>query len=73
MARLCADENVAWQVSTFLAAQWHQIDRVQELGRAGLGDAQHLLYAARDNRVLVTHNTDEFLLLHRAWIAWERQ
>ena len=70
MARLYADETFAWPVVSFPAAYGHDIERVQDSGRSGLDDARHLLYAAQHNQVLITHNTEDFLLLHRAWIAW---
>src|SRR5262249_23680731 len=33
-------------------------------------DDEHLLIAARRRWVLVTHNRDDFVLLHNAWRRW---
>ena len=39
-------------------------------GFKGLTDPYQLLTAIRLGRTLVTANTGDFLLLHRAWLAW---
>lgn len=42
----------------------------RELGLEDADDDVHLLVALQDGRILVTHNGDDFILLHRAWRRW---
>jgi hypothetical protein len=39
-------------------------------GAKGLHDGEQLLRAVALGRVMVTTNTNDYLLLHRAWLAW---
>lgn len=42
-------------------------------GNKGQSDPQQLAFAAREDRVLVTSNRDDFELLHEAWITCARE
>lgn len=53
-----------------LAALGHTAVTARDLGLSAAGDQLHLLQAAQQHRILVTHNKDDFILLHNAWIDW---
>ena len=48
----------------------HTATTPSELGTERAGDADHLLEATQQRRILVTHNRKDFLLLHNAWHTW---
>lgn len=43
------------------------------LGMAKAKDAAHLLVAAQQGRVFVTHNAGHYKVLHDAWLLWSRE
>jgi hypothetical protein len=66
---LYLDENVSEKIGGVLAALG--IDAISANERyKGMDDPTQLLIARRLGRVLVTHNTSDFALLHQAWIIW---
>lgn len=67
------DEDVSHRVAGLLRSQGWDIDSAKELGRLRLTDVQVLLRAAEDGRTLVTHNINDFLALHEAWVTWRRR
>jgi hypothetical protein len=48
----------------------HDASTVRDLEATRLTDDTHLLTAARERRVLVTHDRNDFTLLHDAWLTW---
>lgn len=50
----------------------HDVVTTQQLGRARARDAEQLLIAAQQRRTFITHNGDDFVLLHEAWRIWSR-
>lgn len=48
----------------------HDVVHSQEIGMKYEPDDAQLFVAAQDNRVLVTKNRDDFVLLHHAWQRW---
>lgn len=71
MAPFCLDENVALDAGAILEQYGHDvlsIVAVPALRR--IGDYDVLRIAARENRILVTQNADDFTLLHHAWRRW---
>lgn len=55
---------------TLLRLRGHSTVRAREIGRERGDDAEHLFIAAHERRVIVTHDRDDFTLLHRAWLRW---
>ena len=53
-----------------LRAESHDVLTARQAGRAAASDAEQLLWASDEGRTLVTHNEDDFELLHDAWARW---
>jgi hypothetical protein len=70
VATFAADENFATPLARLLSAAGHDIATARDLGLIGAPDDKVLLTAAEQGRVLLTHNSADFLLLHRAWLRW---
>jgi hypothetical protein len=71
VARLCLDENVAADVGVILESQGHDgLSIVSAPALRRIGDYDVRRIAAREGRMLVTHNAGDFTLLHRAWRRW---
>lgn len=70
MADLLLDQNVSRAYVSSLARRGHdaRIARDERLDRAD--DGAILLYGAEHGWIVVTHNRDDFWLLHRAWHRW---
>lgn len=69
MVRFYLDENVTERLADALISLG--IDAISaNRGHKGLDDATQLLIATDLSRALVTNNTADYLLLHRAWIVW---
>ena len=67
--RLFLDEDMSERILEVLAG--FGIDAVSaNRGFKGLPDPNQLLTAIELGRTMVTANTGDFLLLHRAWLAW---
>jgi hypothetical protein len=62
------DEDVTARVASPLRASGHDAIHANEVGRKGRTDPQQLAFATAEDRVLVTCNHDDFLLLHEAWL-----
>ena len=70
MARILADEDIYTDLKQRLRAYGHDVLSVTELDSRGDGDHLWMLRASEDERVILTHNWRDFLLLHNAWNAW---
>lgn len=70
MARFHLDHNVSHQIAELLRTRGHDVLTAWDLGLMFADDDVHLWTAADDNRIVVTHNRDDFRLLHKAWHRW---
>lgn len=61
--RFLVDEAVSWQVAHTLSEAGHDSIHVRDLGLAGSSDEQIMTVAARDDRTIITQDTD-FGTLH---------
>jgi hypothetical protein len=68
--QLALDEDVTHRVASLLRAAGLDARSAKELGRLRLSDVQVLLRATDDGQTVVTHNIQDFLALHEAWITW---
>ena len=68
--RFYLDENMEVTVQLALYAYGHDVVTARDRRSLGARDAAHLLVAAEDGRVFVTHNGVDFRLLQEAWRTW---
>lgn len=54
----------------FLQRAGHDVVHVRDLGSKGRTDGYHLYTAARDRRIMVVYNGDDYFLLHDALYRW---
>jgi predicted nuclease of predicted toxin-antitoxin system len=73
MARSHVDQCLSWRVADGLRGLGHDARHASEIGMHAADDDEHLIAAARDRRIIVTENEDDFALLHDAWIRWQRE
>jgi len=69
VARLYFDHNISRQLGPELLALGHDTLHSQECGMGRAADAQHLLHAVHEQRIIVTNDTD-FKALQAAWLLW---
>lgn len=70
MADLYLDSDVHGQVAPLLRAAGHDAVTAADQGRRRASDDEQLLAAARQGRIVVSHNRKDFVLLHGAWRRW---
>ena len=70
MARFYLDADVRVEIARILRERGHNADASKELGFEFSHDEEQLLIATRRGSILVTHNRDDFRMLHRAWHLW---
>jgi hypothetical protein len=70
MARFHLDHNVSNSIAQDLRHRRHDVVTARELGLTSADDDVHLWTAAGDKRIFVTHNREDFRLLHKAWCRW---
>lgn len=70
LARLYLDEDFSFDIAHRLQGHGHDVATVRDLGLAGASDGTHLLKAEQERRLLISHNGDDFYLLHDAWLRW---
>jgi hypothetical protein len=70
MAALYIDEDVSELLAPYLRSLGYDAVNVRQLHQRRLPDYRHLLYAAQEKRIRVTHNGRDFRDLHGAWILW---
>jgi len=64
------DENVSAILEEPLRSYGHLVFSTYAEGRLRSPDPHQLLYATEREWVVVTHNRDDFALLHDAWHLW---
>lgn len=64
------DHNVSQRLTRLLVARGYDAVAAHDLGLDRASDARHLLLAAKQGRIVLTHNERDFLLLHDAWLRW---
>src|SRR5689334_20251486 len=69
MVRLYLDEDMSLRLVKALSDLGFDAFSADS-GYKGLYDADQLLVSRSLDRVFITNNTGDFLLLHRAWVAW---
>lgn len=72
MATFLLDHNIAFNVSIHLRARGHAAYLARELRLARAEDDEILVASVQRGAILVTHNADDFALLHFAWQRWAR-
>lgn len=70
MATFYIDENVSYLLEGFLRDYSHTVISTHDEGREGSPDPHQLFYATERGWVLITHNANDFILLHDAWHLW---
>ena len=70
MASLRLDHDVSRDAAGLLRQAGHQANTAWEEGLARAKDDEHLLLAAQGGQVFITHNHEDFFLLHDAWRRW---
>jgi hypothetical protein len=73
VASFYLDNNVSTNVIPYLQAAGHEARAAVDLHAERLSDDQHLLLAARNHWILITHNRRDFVLLHGAWRRWSHE
>ncbi len=72
MAAVYLDENVSVAVAPLLRERGHWAETTQALMHRRATDDAQLLLAATNGWVLLTHDIEDYLLLHGAWRRWSR-
>ncbi len=67
---LYGDHNFARPAVEFLRGFGYDVVASREIAYERAFDDEQLIFAARHGRVLLTHNGDDFDLLHDAWRRW---
>jgi hypothetical protein len=64
------DHNVPARLRSLLRAAGHDVVDAREQSLARAPDADVLLAAALANRIVITHDLEDYRLLNRAWRRW---
>ena len=64
------DNDVGQELAALLGAYGEDVTTAAREGLRSASDDEHLLRAAGQERLPVTHNRRDFLLLHQAWLRW---
>ncbi|MGH2557461.1 MAG: DUF5615 family PIN-like protein [Thermomicrobiales bacterium] len=72
MASIYLDEDNGRTMARLLRTHGHDVIWGKEYQTPGTTDELHLISAVLTGRIFVTHNERDFVLLHRAWVAWPR-
>jgi hypothetical protein len=70
VVRLYRDENVDRLLIVLLRATGFDVVFSRDVFPSGTSDHLHLLSAAQTQRILVTHDKEDFRLLYFAWHDW---
>ncbi len=72
MRALSFDQNVSHVTAKLLRESGYAVTTADDAELAAATDERHLLFAAQQQWLLVTHNRKDFQLLHDAWVLWSR-
>jgi predicted nuclease of predicted toxin-antitoxin system len=67
IALLC-DEHIPYGIVTALRLRGEEITHVEELGRKGLSDSEHLEFAAQHDFAFFTYDVPDFIILHKHYV-----
>jgi hypothetical protein len=67
------DEDVSEMLEPLLEGLGHDVFTTRYLRSKRTKDSAQLSLAARFGRIFVTHNGDDYELLHRAWRQWSNE
>lgn len=70
MADFYLDHCVSLAVAPTLRLMGHRATTARDQNRTTDSDDRHLLFAAENHWIVVSHNGDDFILLHQAWRRW---
>lgn len=70
MVAFYLDSDVGHELEALLEAHGEDVTTAARQGLRSAADDEHLLRAAEQGRLLVTHNRRDFILLHQAWLRW---
>lgn len=70
MAAFYCDEDVTLALVPLLRERGHSATDTDTEGRKGAPDSHQVLYAAERGWTFLTHNRDDYRLLHDAWLLW---
>lgn len=70
MARLYLDHDVSLRLALPLREAGHDVITARDAQLVHATDDEHLLAAAQQRCVLLTHNRKDYVLLHDAWRRW---
>jgi len=71
--RLYLDEDVHESIAPALRRHGYDVLTVREADRRGVPDAEQLAYAADQGRTLFSFNATDYIALHLAYLAQERE
>lgn len=70
MASLYLDADVKPAFQLHLQMRWHDVVVTRDLGALNATDAEQLLTATDQRRILITHNGKDFRTLCQEWRVW---
>lgn len=73
MAAFYIDENMTLELGPALRQYGHSVTSTAEERRLGAPDPHQLLHAAARGWAIITHNRNDFRLLHTAWLLWTNE
>lgn len=73
MAAFYCDEDVSVALVPLLRDRGHAATDTRTERRKGSPDPHQLLYAAERGWVFLTHNREDYRLLHDAWLLWSHR
>ena len=68
-----ADEDVGLTLARMISGRGFNVLSARDAGRLGFPDPEQLAFAAERGLVLLTHNRDDFALLHTQWLQGARE
>jgi hypothetical protein len=73
--RLYTDEDISWRLAAALSSRGFDVLSCHEAGNAGFGypDEWQLTYASRHDRVILSHNTRDYVPLATQWALAGRE
>ena len=72
MVTLYADYDVAFGIVEALRGLGHIVATTRDIGQEDARDDEQLMTASVNGWVLVSHNRQDFIDLHFAWLHWSR-